>query len=66
LTSPDLSFADLSFVDLTRANLRETELLGANLEDAQGVTDEQLAQVQDLNGATMPNGQKYEEWRKDH
>jgi hypothetical protein len=29
------------------------------------VTVEQLQQADTLEGATMPNGQKYEEWLKD-
>jgi uncharacterized protein YjbI with pentapeptide repeats len=35
---------------LNTANLRGADLRGANLSDA------------DLGGATMPNGQKYEDW----
>jgi uncharacterized protein YjbI with pentapeptide repeats len=65
----DLKATDLSGTDLHGANLREvdlsrTYLRGANLRDAQGVTDDQLAKAKSLEGATMPNGQKYEHWRK--
>jgi hypothetical protein len=44
-----LSYADLSFTDLSRA-LR--------------LTEEQLEHAETLEGATMPNGQKYEDWLK--
>jgi uncharacterized protein YjbI with pentapeptide repeats len=39
---------------------------GADLTDAKGVTNEQLEreEVASLERATMPNGQKYEEWLK--
>jgi uncharacterized protein YjbI with pentapeptide repeats len=45
-TPADLSSADLSGADLSEAN----------------VSQEQLAQARTLEGATMPNGQKYEDW----
>jgi hypothetical protein len=38
-------------------------LSGADLTNAL-VTEEQLYQAKSLEGATMPNGQKYEEWLK--
>jgi hypothetical protein len=41
--------ADLSHADLSRAD---------------EVTDDQLAEAGSLEGATMPNGQKYEDWLK--
>jgi len=45
---------------LSSANLR-----GADLSFAQGVTNERLAQqASSLEGATMPDGQKYEDWLK--
>ena len=40
-------------------------LSGADLSGAQGCTDEQLREAMSLEGATMPNGQKYEDWLKD-
>ena len=46
------------------ANLRDAVLRGANLSNAK-VTSEQLAEAKSLEGATMPNGQKYEEGLKD-
>jgi uncharacterized protein YjbI with pentapeptide repeats len=75
----DLSQADLSNTDLREANLSNVilsnaNLRGANLTDAvlsgarlngAKVTDEQLAETKSLEGATMPNGQKYEDWLKD-
>jgi uncharacterized protein YjbI with pentapeptide repeats len=62
----DLSQADLSNANLSEANLSNADLRGANLTDAvlsgAKVTDEQLAEAKSLEGATMPNGQKYEDW----
>jgi len=65
-----LSEADLRGADLGHANLREADLSGANLSEAglgeaKGITNEQLEQALYLDGATMPNGQKYEDWLKD-
>jgi uncharacterized protein YjbI with pentapeptide repeats len=51
-------------VNLSDAELSESNLTGADLSGAQ-VTHEQLAQVRSLDGVTMPNGQKYEDWLKD-
>jgi pentapeptide repeat protein len=60
--------ADLSGTDLINANLSGTKLSGADLSDADLsgalVSLEQLEQAKSLEGATMPNGQKYEEWLK--
>jgi hypothetical protein len=73
-TSLDLHEANLMGANLNKANLVGANLLGANLQVAdltaanlQGaeVTDEQLADTRSLEGATMPNGQKYEDWLKD-
>ena len=56
-----LSGATLDITDLSDANLWR-----ANLSGAKGITNEQLdAQAEFLEGATMPNGQKYEDWLKD-
>jgi hypothetical protein len=42
------------------------DLRRANLSDASGVTNERLEQqAESLEGATLPNGQKYEDWLKD-
>jgi uncharacterized protein YjbI with pentapeptide repeats len=52
---PDANFGD--------AILTDANLAGADLTDAI-ITEEQLAQCASLEGATMPNGQKYEDWLK--
>jgi uncharacterized protein YjbI with pentapeptide repeats len=66
LSGARLSKADLSRADLSRANLSEASLKEANLSNVRGVTDEELEQqATSLEGATMPNGQKYEDWLKD-
>ena len=37
-----------------------------NLEGVRGVTNEQLEQqAKSLEGATMPNGQKYDDWAQE-
>jgi uncharacterized protein YjbI with pentapeptide repeats len=48
-------YADLR-VDLSGADLSVAYLVGAR-----GLNDEQLEQAASLEGATMPNGQKYED-----
>jgi uncharacterized protein YjbI with pentapeptide repeats len=72
LPGADLSgLADLSRANLSRADLNGTDLSGsylieANLRNAKGIIPDQLEQqVRSLKGATMPNGQKYEDWLKD-
>jgi hypothetical protein len=67
LSEANLSEADLSEADLRGAGLSEANLSGADLTDAK-VTVELLRHVLDscsLEGAIMPNGQKYEDWLKD-
>jgi uncharacterized protein YjbI with pentapeptide repeats len=68
LTNANLIGADLSDAVLYSANLSEANLSGANLTDADltnaSVAPEQLARVASLKGATLPNGQKYEDWLK--
>jgi hypothetical protein len=39
-------------------------LRGAFLDGARGWTEAQLYTARSLEGATMPNGQMYEEWLK--
>jgi uncharacterized protein YjbI with pentapeptide repeats len=56
--------ANLSGANLSGANLSDANLSDANLEGTQEVSDEQLAEARSLKGATMPNGQKYEDWLK--
>ena len=80
LSGADLTDINLSDVDLSRANLSGADLHNsaldatdlsdallseANLDDATGITNEELEQqAETLEGATMPDGQKYEEWLK--
>ena len=53
------------FIDLGGANLSDAVLSNADLSDATGVDIEELErQAASLEGATMPNGQKYEDWLK--
>jgi len=69
LPRADLRGADLREASLQGAHLRGADLQGANLSgaDLRGawVTDEQLADARYLQGATMPDGQKYEDLLKD-
>jgi uncharacterized protein YjbI with pentapeptide repeats len=75
LSAADLIEANLIYADLRRCNLRSAKLSyadlnGANLSgaDLSGVLDvtyEELEEAKSLKGATMPNGQKYEDWLKD-
>jgi hypothetical protein len=62
LREADLREADLSRAYLEGAHLSRAHLEGAHLREAY-VTDEQLADAY-LQGTTMPNGQKYEDWLK--
>jgi hypothetical protein len=55
-TRLDLHEADLQYANLQRANLYGADLKGAN------VADHQLADTLSLQDATMPDGQKYENW----
>jgi hypothetical protein len=59
-----LQGANLQGANLQEANLRGAKLQGADLQKAE-ITDEQLADAHSLQGATMPDGQKYEDWLKD-
>jgi uncharacterized protein YjbI with pentapeptide repeats len=66
LGKANLRKADLRNADLGEADLVEADLSYANLDGAIGITNEDLQQrAQSLEGATMPNGQKYEKWLKD-
>jgi uncharacterized protein YjbI with pentapeptide repeats len=75
LIGTDLNNADLSSTVFRDANLRGAELTYAELIDADfrgadlsgvvGITNEELErQTNFLEGATMPDGQKYEDWLK--
>jgi uncharacterized protein YjbI with pentapeptide repeats len=75
LLKADLSDADLSDADLSDANLDRTDLSGADISGAdlsgaylggaEGVRCQQTQDAKSLDGATMPNEQKYEDWLKD-
>jgi Pentapeptide repeats (8 copies) len=65
LAFADLRGAILGGAKLVGAKLVGAELSGAFLTDAKGVSNEELErQAKSLEGATMPNGQKYEDWLK--
>jgi uncharacterized protein YjbI with pentapeptide repeats len=65
LSHANLSHANLSHATLQHADLSSADLTGADLTDAKGWTTEQLRSAKSLEGATMPDGQKYEDWLKD-
>jgi len=65
LSSAVLQNANLTNADLTDPNLTDAYLSDADLSEARGWTIEQLTAARSLEGATMPNGQKYEDWLKD-
>ena len=61
LSDADLIGANLSDAILVNANLSGAVLDNANLSGAEGITNEELEQqAVSLEGADMPNGQKYE------
>jgi Pentapeptide repeats (8 copies) len=62
LRGANLSRADLIGINLSKACLCGTNLGGADLSVATGWTEKQLTLAKSLKGATMPNGQKYEDW----
>jgi hypothetical protein len=66
LYGANLSYTYLIEADMTNVHLNKaTNLKGANLNGAEGITNEELEQqAASLEGATMPDGQKYEEWLK--
>ena len=69
LEGANLSGANLTGVDLSDANLIGADLRGAykvtGVETKQPITNEELVQqTKFLEGTTMPNGQKYEDWLK--
>jgi uncharacterized protein YjbI with pentapeptide repeats len=66
LSGANLSGTNLSEVDLSGADLSGADLSGAYLTGVKGQTHALLeAQAKSLEHATMPNGQKYEDWLKD-
>jgi Pentapeptide repeats (8 copies) len=61
----DLYKADLGVANQSGADLSDANLSSANLNRAEGITNEELEQqAASLAGATMPDGQKYEDWLK--
>jgi hypothetical protein len=63
LMGADLRAAHLATADLSGADLSGADLSGANLGRVKGFTNGELVEQTDLlDGATMPNTQKYEEW----
>jgi Pentapeptide repeats (8 copies) len=70
LQGADLRLAHLNDANLEEADLEDALLFGvdlreANLRGVKGADIEALKrQARSLEGATMPNGQKYEEWLK--
>ena len=65
LANANLETAKLINADLSGADLSGADLSGANLSGAEGVRCQQTQDAKSLDGATMPNEQKYEEWLKD-
>jgi uncharacterized protein YjbI with pentapeptide repeats len=58
--------ANFTGASLEDADFTNATLDGADFTDAKGITAQQLAnQAKSLESATMPNGQKYEDWRTD-
>src|SRR5215203_552339 len=65
LSDADLIGANLSDAVLVNANLSGAVLDNANLSGAEGITNEELEQqAVSLEGANMPNAQKYGDWLK--
>jgi uncharacterized protein YjbI with pentapeptide repeats len=69
LKRANLKGADLEGANLYGVNFYGTDLRGASLKGAKGLSDEALEEIVliavSLEGVTMPNGQKYEDWLKD-
>jgi uncharacterized protein YjbI with pentapeptide repeats len=63
LMGAELRDANLISADLRGADISGASLSGASLSGA-AVTEEQLSSSESLEGATMPNDQKYEDWLK--
>jgi uncharacterized protein YjbI with pentapeptide repeats len=65
----NLFWANLIEASLIETSLREANVLGAslstaNLRESIGWTEEQWTSAGNLRDATMPDGQKYEDWLK--
>jgi hypothetical protein len=58
--------SDLQQELMREANTRGADLSGANLWGATGMSNKELERrAASLKGATMPEGQKYEDWVKE-
>jgi uncharacterized protein YjbI with pentapeptide repeats len=57
--------ADLTGADLRKANLSYADLRRVFFEDVKDPNEYLMLQGAYLEGATMPNGQKYEDWLED-
>jgi uncharacterized protein YjbI with pentapeptide repeats len=64
LSNSSVFAADLSNADLSEADLSNAELYSVDLSAATGLTHGQITEAKSLEGSTMPNGQKYEDWLK--
>jgi uncharacterized protein YjbI with pentapeptide repeats len=60
LESAQLNSANLFQADMSMANLKDANLIRANLQGVHNLKDEQLAQANQLYGATMPDGSQYD------
>jgi len=76
LNYANLQDANLKAAHCEGANLEEANMVGANISPGTNLNDtnltgvlvrsnKELAETSALEGATMPDGQKYEDWRKD-
>jgi len=59
LADANLNKANLNGGKFSEANLKNVNFADANLQEAQDLTDKQLAQANTLLGATMPGGRRY-------
>ena len=59
LEDANLNKANLNGGKFSEANLKNVNLADANLQEAQDLTDKQLAKANILLGATMPSGRRY-------
>jgi hypothetical protein len=64
LSNATLREADLRLATLNGTDLSSANLLKADLNEAVGLIDEQSAAAESLEDATVPDGQKYEDWLK--
>jgi uncharacterized protein YjbI with pentapeptide repeats len=60
LEGAQLNSADLFQADMSMANLKDANLIRANLQGVHNLKDEQLAQANQMLGATMPDGSQYD------